>query len=1196
MNTNIKQLILFILFSTLTQAAEFLGPGYVETGKASKLFKDNYFSKTISFYFEDGRFSEKKINSLITEIELRKIAIAQSLCLKQLGECDKEKLNSELEQNSEIIAIKNILTNLEKVKTLGKNISLKNINTPDSQLFLYNLFTALEIYEAIKKGKMGYLEKSPPKLLNFIISRLIPTKIMAGKLEANNLLKEDQFLNPLNLKDTSMLDPPDGAFWKKPNWEINKYDLGPISFKDSLNISNPEEILNPSESIDVELNEDEPLRGYLPEITVNYSGEKWILRFPINIEDSKVGDELKDAFNLFFETNLINSSPVALNMARALGFNVEPKIFKNKIRLYLKGKNGFENAKAELLERINRKFPAGNFSTPFLNNKTDDNNNNYFEIKGVTLQKLNPKKAGVSNLEDLGKIAKREFRGLAVFLAWIDDIGFNDLDVLTNGELRLSDLSLSFGRGLPNYFDSTLVKRDKFKFRALNSKGLLAAITPSDAKWMMNKINQFTSDQIYNGFIQSGFPDLVSKIYVYKLISRRNQLNQMLGIKSNVIEGWTGKISGFEDFFTKDGYLQDYKFKINDSEKENYNINWSSTWMPRKGNIHRSALKKLSLTTLNFGLTIALRAGQLAAGFSNKEFKWRELRLTRHLYGPLCEGNCYYEGVEVGGTAFVPQRILIKNPDTSSSKKYLIVELFRIAVEAHLGQNIESLIGLAPLPIKIGGGISGFYVYEFFRIRPIDDIKSLLTDVKSLFKLPVFSFNKFRDEWLDSAEKGDTMILSSYLGLEGYIYGGPPSIPPGISLLAGFEGKMALTNRLVLQKLDNSNFIANWGNLKNAELNVVLGYDLAGLTDDWWIKAKVNWSKLKEEIYEFDISDKDQRNYLEKNLSALAPRKIPEKLKTIKREKGTIGAGFYIGLKEGLSFSTRSEFGERKLTDFLQNTSSHQFYFERVKIKKFKGEIYETYLTSLDEDNKTRLKIIYSMENDKLDRTRFIDIYGKIQKTLGTNFIPYDLNLIDLEMGNVKFQGMTIFSPEAVEKILNLAEFDVCKSYLNAQGLDEETWRCQEKKYSAPLFAFISDFKQLLSASKKLNANKTRIYSFLKNFTDLLSRYGTKRSSASILKNLLDKKDYFELALMVSDRDPFPGNTSEILIVTPDEQGHYPSITEIATGNADSFSLFSDKLTDALKNYFFYRERAKGVNLTEEIMEDIISKIKFSYR
>jgi hypothetical protein len=301
---------------------------------------------------------------------------------------------------------------------------------------------------------------------------------------------------------------------------------------------------------------------------------------------------------------------------------------------------------------------------------------------------------------------------------------------------------------------------------------------------------------------------------------------------------------------------------------------------------------------------------------------------------------------------------------------------------------------------------------------------------------------------------------------------------------------------------------------------------------------------------------------------------------------------------ESLSFGIGSDFGFQSITDYLENKKMEQYYFERIKIKKFKGEYFETFRSYLDENQKTRLKITYAMETPKFTRDDLPPRLLEIGNILGFKLIPYEFEKIDFDMGSVSFLGSILFSPEAVEKIISLSEKDICNSYLNAQEDFENLWRCQDKKYSLSLAAFLKDFDQIKRAKIKLDEkdSKNKIYWYLKNFTDLLSRYGEKRGTVGILKKFLNPSDYFEMAFMLSDREPFPGSTSEILLASPGKNGHYPSIVEIADTNADSFALFSDKIIEAVGPYFYYNYKPKGVNRSEEIMNEIFSKIKFSYR
>ena len=94
-------------------------------------------------------------------------------------------------------------------------------------------------------------------------------------------------------------------------------------------------------------------------------------------------------------------------------------------------------------------------------------------------------------------------------------------------------------------------------YKRLNSFPLLSTLTFSDARWMIRMIAQLTPSQIMRSFKNAGFPDLVSQIFVLKLMSRRNQLIEALNLGEEIAkeDGWKGSIAGHEKFFTKEGII-----------------------------------------------------------------------------------------------------------------------------------------------------------------------------------------------------------------------------------------------------------------------------------------------------------------------------------------------------------------------------------------------------------------------------------------------------------------------------------------------------------------------------------------------------------------------------------------------------------------------------------------------------------------
>jgi len=98
-----------------------------------------------------------------------------------------------------------------------------------------------------------------------------------------------------------------------------------------------------------------------------------------------------------------------------------------------------------------------------------------------------------------------------------------------------------------------------------------------------------------------------------------------------------------------------------------------------------------------------------------------------------------------------------------------------------------------------------------------------------------------------------------------------------------------------------------------------------------------------------------------------------------------------------------------------------------------------------------------------------------------------------------------------------------------------------------------------------------------------------------LVKDLMDPTDYFQFSLMVSNISPFPSGTSKILLATPNKDGFYPSIAELAESQSEAYEIFSDKIVETLENYMYFPEPEFSKNKTENILKEIMSKLKYSH-
>jgi hypothetical protein len=159
----------------------------------------------------------------------------------------------------------------------------------------------------------------------------------------------------------------------------------------------------------------------------------------------------------------------------------------------------------------------------------------------------------------LGHEDRRELRGaclLAAWLGWYDSRFENTrLKIETvNGEPHLkhyfTDLGAGLGEGsgffsgrgeLPDRFGWTFTRRSRatagretamrfVDFKPIEETPAFSEMTLDDARWMARLIAQLTENQIATALIASGLDSAQGKLYLEKLVSRRDRMIRDLGL------------------------------------------------------------------------------------------------------------------------------------------------------------------------------------------------------------------------------------------------------------------------------------------------------------------------------------------------------------------------------------------------------------------------------------------------------------------------------------------------------------------------------------------------------------------------------------------------------------------------------------------------------------------------------------------
>jgi hypothetical protein len=208
----------------------------------------------------------------------------------------------------------------------------------------------------------------------------------------------------------------------------------------------------------------------------------------------------------------------------------------------------------------------------------------YLETVPANVQLKTGKSIGPWDFGELDHASKRELRGAALLAAWVGwfDTRFDNTRlriVRHNGRPELehyfSDLGgvlgetsgLLYARGeLPNAFPWTFTYALKANelitdpapvrlrgYKPIAPTPAFAEMTCADARWMARLIGALTEEQIKQALVASGFDSAQVRLYLEKLINRRDQMILDLGLANEIS---LCRPAGIDRHFSYDPALQ----------------------------------------------------------------------------------------------------------------------------------------------------------------------------------------------------------------------------------------------------------------------------------------------------------------------------------------------------------------------------------------------------------------------------------------------------------------------------------------------------------------------------------------------------------------------------------------------------------------------------------------------------------------
>jgi len=1130
-------------------------------------------SEIISSSFSNGNFDSTKLELVLMEVKEKQNAAFLNYCQSNLPEdatdntyclsAEKNNLQQNWRANLYNRTYQQIINLFTSAIEKGKGLNQDDLKTQEGREFVRTISLALQVYENTKLGAL--------------IPKDVKTFDYLGKL--GSFFRSYSIENP---KDPSINDLPgsiDSLVVTKKNTDISIIEESAEEIAVTFDFSH----------------EDFPF-------VVKYRGEKWAIRFPTEVLDVPDDHNPLDGIDFKIRPNTPQVGQVLGRMAKELGYNVYPSTFKKKVRVYFSQADltgsSYQILKNKMLAKLSESYPQ-----EILPKSIFDDSNEFIELKGVSLQKIYDKNKYLSfngfPISSAGNQNKRAYRALALFAAWVDlpflddTIGAGIFDV-KNVSLNhmLYNLDYGLGYGYPNLFKNKLVKKVHRKngvatkidltYKPFHKTDLFSKMTLADAKWMAEKIAEFTPEQIKSIFLESGFPEIVANIFVKKLMDRRNQILEafdLINEKTSLEQGWNNTIEGHEQYFTKDGFLIDPKGEFTTLVDSSFPIYWSTTWFAKRDNhgFNQVAFKNYGrrlLSTLNALGTGSLHLGP---GYYNNGFTFQEFGSNSNSGFTGCTGSCFFQGLNIGASALLPYRFVMENPDKTSPKRFLIVDLFRLAIRAGVGSDVVNGLGISAYGLQPLGNAHVFSVFEFIKIHPADSFKEYTEGYKEGVKtpgLPIFGLQK---KFIESMEQDDSILINKYIGsdMEIGVRWAPPIPIEIVSAKVGIQAKVFLLGSKVLHKEADENVILNFSKLTAKQLSIFARLEVLGFLDRNLLGTGVGLSlgdfNKRDQVFLFDLKNENDNNTFYESIKALTPKKIPDEYKLSERIIHTKQSEISTRLTSFMGHDRKTKKIEAQFQNFTDGTSQKEYAFTR-RLDTFlnKNERIYNYKSSINEKGDMFLKVNTSIKFNNVTRERFAKFYPLIKQQTPEDFIVFDINTVDEDMGDVEFNSTMILSGSGIQKLLNLSENELCRTYVEEKELD----KCEAKDYPIGLKLLINDLRKTQDDYKQLgpNADKKSIFDVLRRLTNLPVHHWKNESLIKIFENMIPQQDFFQQSSLTSEKAAFPGKINEINLSRRNKGSFMPSARHLAETTEEAYAIFSDQLFYTMRNYIFSRD------------------------
>lgn len=336
-----------------------------------------------------------------------------------------------------------------------------------------------------------------------------------------------------NTSDLSTLNPKaDSLVWKNPG-NLEQIDLDQYFYGNNAPLYKGTTVEFPTGAV------------YLKEIHKKQTSGKLDVF-------TKDGDKKNEySFKMFKETH---ADPTVSALQSLIGYHTDTMKHVSNVKVYLPQGMSIKDFKADFLEYYRPESISVNADLKnFIVDEGSDAEGTFITFRDGEFE-ARPKnlaRVGEWHYSKLLHDQMREVRALLVFNYWISN---TDMHSYVNNKLLMRkdtgeifllqhDSSRALGGMLPekaDVFSAHLIdgsltgSKINFNYRASVTNPLRDKVTYNDARWIARLIGRITRTQIQKAVSYGGFPESIAKIYVEKLINRRNELVEAFGLSAEV--------------------------------------------------------------------------------------------------------------------------------------------------------------------------------------------------------------------------------------------------------------------------------------------------------------------------------------------------------------------------------------------------------------------------------------------------------------------------------------------------------------------------------------------------------------------------------------------------------------------------------------------------------------------------------------